>query len=98
MVNKTALPTSIPVTLGRTGLLSASAGWGRSTPAGAVVKVRLSGTRQGCAEAAARLRRLFYVMSVSQPYPEAGSSLLVRVYIKVRLDRRPEPPPAGGPQ
>ena len=98
MVNITALPTSIPVTLGRTGLLSASAGWGRSTPAGAVVKVRLSGTRQGCAEAAARLRRLFYVMSVSQPYPEAGSSLLVRVYIKVRLDQRPEPPPAGGPQ
>ena len=98
MVNITALPTSIPVTLGRTGPLSALAGSGRSTPAAAAVKVRLSGTRQGCAEAAARLHRLFYVMSVSQPYPEAGSSSLVRVYIKVRLDQRPGPPPARGPQ
>jgi hypothetical protein len=94
VVNITALPTSIPVTLGRTGPVSASAESGRSTPAGAAVKVRLSGTRQACAEAAARLHRLFYVMS--QPYPEAGSSRLVRVYIKVRLDQRPEPPPAGG--
>jgi hypothetical protein len=98
VVNITALPTSIPVTLGRTGPLSASAGSGRSTLAAAAVKVRLSGTRQACAEAAARLHRLFYVMSVSQPYPEAGNSRLVRVYIKVRLDQRPEPPPTGGPQ
>jgi hypothetical protein len=70
-------------------------------PAGAALKVRLSGTRRGCAEAAARLHRVFFVSSVSQPYPEAGSSGLVRVYIRVRLDQRPEPPPAaaaGGPQ
>ena len=82
---------------GSAGNLSAAEAAPSPSP-GAVVKVRLSGTRQGCAEAAARLRRLFYVMSVSQPYPEAGSSLLVRVYIKVRLDQRPEPPPARGPQ
>lgn len=64
--------------------------------AGATVKVRLSGTRRGCAEAAGRLHQLFYVSSVSPPYPEAGSSRLVRVYIKVRLDLSPEPPPAAG--
>ena len=69
---------------------------GRSAP-GATVKVRLSGTRRGCAEAAARLHGLFYVTSVSPPYPEAGSSRLVMVYIKVRLDLRPAPPPAVSP-
>lgn len=69
--------------------------------AGATLKVRLAGTRRGCAEAARRLHAVFYVTSVSQPYPEAGSSRLVQVYIKVRLDLRPAPPPAaapGGPQ
>jgi hypothetical protein len=73
----------------------------RPTRAAAVVKVRLAGTRRGCAEAAGRLHRLFYVTSVSQPYPEAGSSRLVMVYVKVRLDLGPEPPPAaaaGGAQ
>jgi hypothetical protein len=59
--------------------------------ASAVVKVRLAGTRRGCAEATARLHRLFYVTSVSQPYPEAGSSRLVMVYIRARLDLRPAP-------
>jgi hypothetical protein len=83
-----------------TGSVSATA-VAPSPPAGATVKVRLSGTRRGCAEAAARLHQVFYVVSVSQPYPEAGSSRLVRVYVRARLDLRPEPPPAaptGGPQ
>jgi hypothetical protein len=64
------------------------------------VKVRLSGTRRGCAEAARRLHRLFYVSSVSQPYAEPGSSRLVLVFVRVRLDRHPVPPPAaaGGTQ
>jgi hypothetical protein len=66
------------------------------SPAGAMVKVRLSGTRRGCAEAAGRLHRLFYVTSVSQPYPEAGSSRLVQVFVRVRLDLRPEPPAVAG--
>ena len=73
----------------------------RPARTGAVVKVRLSGTRRGCADAVARLHRVFYVASVSQPYLAAGSPELVRVYVRVRLDLRPEPPPAvatGGPQ
>lgn len=80
--------------------MSAPAEAGRPSPAGAVVKVRVAGTRRGCAEAAARLHRVFYVTSVSQPYPEAGSSRLVIVYVKVRLDLRPAPPPGaeGGPR
>jgi hypothetical protein len=61
---------------------------------GAVVKMRLAGTKRGCTEAAARLHRLFHVAAVSQPYAEPGSSRLVQVYIKVRLDLRPAPPPA----
>jgi hypothetical protein len=83
-----------------TGSVSATAAV-PSPPGAATVKVRLSGTRRGCAEAAARLHRVFYVASVSQPYPEAGSPRLVRVYVRARLDLPPEPPPAvatGGPQ
>ena len=73
----------------------------RPTRAAATVKIRLAGTRGGCAEAARRLHAVFYVTSVSEPYPEAGSSRLVMVYVRARLDLRPEPPPAaasGGPQ
>jgi hypothetical protein len=38
---------------------------------------------------------VFFVTSVSQPYQEAGSSHLVQVYVKVRLDLRPAPPAAA---
>jgi hypothetical protein len=70
---------------------------GRPSAPGATVKLRVAGTRRGCAEAARRLHSVFYVTAVSQPYPEAGSSRLVQVYIKVRLDLRPAPPPAAAP-
>lgn len=73
----------------------------RPAAPGATVKVRLAGTRRGCAEAARRLHAVFRVVSISEPYPEPGSSRVVQVYIRVRLDLRPEPPPAaapGGPQ
>jgi hypothetical protein len=73
----------------------------RPTRSAATVKLRLSGTRGGCAEAARRLHAVFYVASVSEPYPEVGSSRLVQVFVRVRLDLRPEPPPAaasGGSQ
>jgi hypothetical protein len=72
----------------------AEAGRRPSAP-GATVKVRLAGTRRGCAEAARRLHAVFYVTNVSEPYPEAGSTRLVQVYIRVRLDLRPEPPAAA---
>jgi hypothetical protein len=74
-----------------------SAEAGRPAAPGTTVKVRLAGTRRGCAEAARRLHAVFYVASVSEPYPEAGSSRLVQVYVKVRLDLHPEPPPAVSP-
>lgn len=72
----------------------------RPTSAAAVVKVRLSGTRRGCTEAARRLHAVFHVMAISEPYPEVGGTR-VKVYVRVRLDLRPAPPPAaapGGPQ
>lgn len=74
---------------------------GRPSAAGVRVKLRLSGTRRGCAEAARRLHAVFYVTRVSEAYPEPGSSRLVRIYIRARLDLRPAPPPAAatrGPQ
>jgi hypothetical protein len=72
-------------------------GAGQPAAPGATVKIRLAGTRGGCAEAARRLHAVFYVRSVSEPYPESGSSRLVQVYVRVRLDLRPEPPPAVSP-
>jgi hypothetical protein len=71
---------------------------GRPSAPGATVKVRLAGTRRGCAEAVRRLHVVFHVTSVSQSYSEAGSSRLVQVFVRVRLDLRPEPPPPGRPE
>jgi hypothetical protein len=47
--------------------------------------IRLEGTRQECEQAAPRLAEVFGVVSVSDPYPNRGRSLLVRVYVEVRL-------------
>jgi hypothetical protein len=49
------------------------------------VKLRLEGTPQECKQAASRLAEVFDVVSVSDPYPNRGRSLLVRVYVEVRL-------------
>jgi hypothetical protein len=49
------------------------------------VKIRLEGTPQECEQAAPRLAEVFDVVSVSDPYPNRGRSLLVRVYVEVRL-------------
>jgi hypothetical protein len=69
------------------------------------VKVRLHGTRQEVAEATRRLVEVLDVVSVSEPYPDRGASVLVRVYLEVRLDPaapatvpspgRPAPRPRG---
>jgi hypothetical protein len=50
------------------------------------MKLRLHGT---CAEVAGSTRRLLQVLevvSVSQPYLDRGASVLVRLYLEVRLD------------
>jgi hypothetical protein len=51
------------------------------------VKIRLEGTPTECEQAAPRLAEVFDVVSVSDPYPNRGRSLLVRVYVEVRLGR-----------
>ena len=50
-----------------------------------MVKIRLEGTPQECQQAAPRLAEVFDVVSVSDPYQNRGRSLLVRVYVEVRL-------------
>ncbi|HEX8860290.1 MAG TPA: hypothetical protein VGC06_14605 [Actinomycetes bacterium] len=50
-----------------------------------MVKIRLEGTSQECQQAAPRLAEVFEVVSISQPSPNRGCSLLVRVYVEVRL-------------
>ena len=46
------------------------------------MKLRLHGT---LAEASRRLAGVFEVVAVSPPYPDRGASVLVRVYVEVRL-------------
>jgi hypothetical protein len=50
------------------------------------VKVRLHGTPTEIAKATRRLLEVLDVVSVSQPYRDRGASVLVRVYLEVRLD------------
>jgi hypothetical protein len=50
------------------------------------MKVRLHGTPAEVAEATRRLAEVLDVVAVSQPYPDRGASVLVRVYLEVRLD------------
>jgi hypothetical protein len=64
------------------------------------VKLRLCGTRAEVAEATRRLVQLLEVVSVSPPYPDRGASVLVRVYLEVRLPkatRSTTPAPKGSP-
>jgi hypothetical protein len=62
------------------------AGAGRG---GAVVKLRLHGTPTRVAEATRRLVQILEVVAVSQPYPDQAASVLVRVYLEVRLPEAP---------
>jgi hypothetical protein len=50
------------------------------------VKVRLPGTATEVAEATGRLLEVGDVVAVSDPFPDRGTSVLVRVYLEVRLD------------
>jgi hypothetical protein len=50
------------------------------------MRLRMHGTREEIAEATRRLVEVLEVVSVSQPYPDRGASVLVRVYLEVRLD------------
>jgi hypothetical protein len=58
------------------------------------VKVRLHGTREEVAEATRRLVEVLEVVAVSDPYPDRGASMLVRIYLEVRLDPAPPADPA----
>jgi hypothetical protein len=61
------------------------------------MRLRLHGTREEVAEAIRRLLEVLEVVAVSQPYPDRGASVLVQVYLEVRIDPTgpPNPAPAG---
>jgi hypothetical protein len=59
------------------------------------VKVRLHGSREEVAEATRRLVEVLDVVAVSDPYPDRGASVLVRVYLEVRLDPTSPATPPG---
>ncbi len=49
------------------------------------MKIRLHGTAAECAAVTTRLAEVVDVVSVSEPYPHRGQSVLVRVYVEARL-------------
>ena len=46
------------------------------------MKLRLQGTAEECEEAVELLGSIMLIQSVSEPYPDRGRSVLVRVYIE----------------
>ena len=46
------------------------------------MKIRLHGTAEECEEAVELLGSIMLVRSVSDPYPDRGRSVLVRVYVE----------------
>jgi hypothetical protein len=59
------------------------------------MKLRLHGTPGEVAEATRRLVEILNVVSVSAPSRDRGASLLVRVYLEVRLDSPGSATPPG---
>jgi hypothetical protein len=57
------------------------------------VKLRLHGTREDVAEATRRLVQVLEVVSISPPHPDRGASVLVQVYLEVRLPETTESTP-----
>jgi hypothetical protein len=45
------------------------------------VKIRLHGTEEECREMVELLESVMLIQSVSDPYPDRGRSVLVRVYV-----------------
>ena len=54
------------------------------------MKIRLHGTADECRETVELLERIMLLQSVSEPYPDRGRSVLVRVYVDAvaRGDRK----------
>lgn len=49
------------------------------------MKIRLHGTADECREAAERMAGIVVIPAVSEPYPDRGASVLVRVYVEARI-------------
>ena len=47
-----------------------------------IVKIRLHGTEEECREMAELLEQIMTIQAVSEPYPDRGRSVLVRVYVE----------------
>jgi hypothetical protein len=56
------------------------------------MKIRLHGTPAECEAATTATRAAIDVLAVSNPYPDCGTSRLVRVYLDVRLPTDPPDP------
>jgi hypothetical protein len=54
------------------------------------MKLRAHGTPEECRQVVEGLTGICRVVSVSDPYPDRGESVLVRVYLDIRLDDPPQ--------
>jgi hypothetical protein len=61
------------------------------------MKIRLHGTEDECAAAAAAIAQVLDVVDVSAPYHDRAPSRLVRIYLDTRPTTRPATAPAGTP-
>lgn len=59
------------------------------------MRVRLHGTEDECTAAARLIAQVLPVVSVSDPYPDRGASVLCRVYLEARMPERSAEPGAG---
>ena len=46
------------------------------------MKIRLHGTEEECREGLQLLEEIMLIQSVSDPYPDRGRSVLVRIYVE----------------
>jgi len=64
------------------------------------MKIRVHGTPEECRAGVEKLFEAFTdpdrIVSVSEAYPDRGASILVRVYLEVRLGIPPQPSEALG--
>jgi hypothetical protein len=59
------------------------------------VRIRLHGTEDECTAAARLIAQVLPVVSVSDPYPDRGASVLCRMYLETRMPERSAGPVSG---
>lgn len=62
------------------------------------MNIRLHGTKGECAVAVQRIQEVLAVLSVSEPHPDRGASVMVRVYAEARIPETQPPTITSRPE